>query len=371
MISTTLHPWTTKLLWFLTPSLFGALAWWYVVGRAIDGRLPLTVDQLGGNIGLFILAFGGFGFWLGALFITTYLAGWRSVRFVLSIVLALPLLMYFPFTMLTGLATIVVMAGLWWGMEQLASDIHNRLTVQPWRTLSITVPVSIACILVAVAVLTYQQVRGNTKTTDELTDRLVNQTVTITEKFLPLVYPHYTTGMTVDELIGGQIPTADDILRDVNFDALPTKAAQEAALRETLVSLGFDPEQFSLDSATSTAALKQTLDRQLTQFRTEAIAQTRATVGEKLNVVLNGDDTVHQALITIITERFNPWLQRYAKVVPIILAVSIFLILRIFTFLFTWIAMAFGWVMYRLLLSLRIVHIITHTVPAQSLEWGP
>ncbi|MBI5466655.1 MAG: hypothetical protein HY975_00355, partial [Candidatus Kerfeldbacteria bacterium] len=238
-------------------------------------------------------------------------------------------------------------------------------------TLAITVPVAVSFVLVAVAVLTYQQVRGSTKTTDELTDRLVNQTVTISEKFLPLVYPHYQQGMTVDELIGGQIPTADDILRDVNFDALPTKAAQEAALRETLLSLGFDPEQFSLDSATTTAALKQSLDRQLSQFRTEAIAQTRATVGEKLNVVLRGDETVHQALIDIVTERFNPWLQRYAKVVPVILAVSIFLILRIFTFLFTWLALVFGWVMYRLLLALKIVHVVTRTVPAQSLEWGP
>ncbi|MBI5467382.1 MAG: hypothetical protein HY975_04195, partial [Candidatus Kerfeldbacteria bacterium] len=111
MISTTFHPWTSKLFWLVVPSLFGALAWWYVVGRAIDGRLPLTFAELGSNIGLFILALGGFGFWLGTAFMTSYLAGWRSVRFVLGFVLALPLLVYFPFTALTLVATIVVMVG--------------------------------------------------------------------------------------------------------------------------------------------------------------------------------------------------------------------------------------------------------------------
>lgn len=370
MISTNLHPWTAKLAWLLGPSLIGAVGWWGVTAKLLQGQITFSLHQLGMDLSLLTVGLAGLGFWLGSLALVSYLVPWRSARWALVAVASLPLLLFFPLTRWTTAAAIITGLGLAWGMEQLADEARNRLTLRPWQMLLQNVPIIITFVLAAVAVLSYQQVRGSAATTDALANRLISQSASLAEQLLPAVYPHYRSGITVDDLIGGQLPTADTILQEVNFNALPNASAQQQAIRDKLQSLGLDPAAFQINGQATTDAIRQQLATQLNQVRADAVSQARDQLGQSFGITLRGNETVHQALVDGLSQKFKPWLERYARVVPIILAVSLFLVLRIFAFLFIWLAAGVGWLLFVVLVGLKVLTKTIQTVPAETLDWG-
>ncbi len=369
MIAATRTPWTPLLLWLMVPGVVGAIAWWWGIGQFISGRVDITTNLLQ-NVSLpAFTAAVGLAVWVGATLIMTYLLPWRSSRYALGAVLGLPVFFFFPVSLWTSLAFVLTAAGLIWAMQQTWSDLHNRLTLQPTQTLNIGLSGAVLGILIAVSVLSYQHVTDKTISPAGPISELASNLVTTTEHVLPHVYKGYRPTMTVDELIGSQLPGADTILQDIHFDSLSTQAAKQQALNQKLNDIGLNSNDVHLDLNQDSFQLRNQLSAQLEKFRQDAIDQTRSQVGKQLGVFLKGDETVHLALTSLVDQKLTTTFGKYVNVVPIILAIGVFLLLRLFSFIYTWGIVAFGWALYRFLRVLGVVSIETTTVPAQHLDW--
>ncbi len=370
MISARVTPWTPKLLAFLGPSLIGGAAFWFFVAQALKGHVVFNNVALV-NIGLFFLL-GMFclAVWLGPLLLIPYVGPWRSVRQTAVLVASLPMLVFFPFQPWTWLAAALVFGFMGWGMESIADDMHNRLSVQPMLSLPRGITFVIFAVITAISLLYYQQLRGSRATADELSNTLVEQTVTLTERALPVVYKEYQPGMTVDELIGAQIPTADSILKDINFNALTDQAQQQQALQQKLKDLGLNPGEVNVNVKQGEAELKRQIDAKLIEFRAQTIDQARQELAERLGIPLQGSDTVHAALVKVVGKQFDAYVRRYVTFVPVLLALALFFILRFFTSLLQAVVVWFGWLYLRLCRAFKLVQITHQTVPAEKVEWG-
>lgn len=369
MLAASRSPWTSKLLWFVLPGVVGSLAWWWGISQFVTGQVNLSANALANISGPAAIALVGLGLWLGSTCGSTYMASWRSARVVMAAGLVLPLLALFPLTMLTGLAFLVAAGGLAWSGEQAFGDHHNRLAVQPWQTLNQNVSLGLTAVMVAVAILSYQQVTRSTGTSIATTERLSGQMVTLVEKFLPTIYHGYQPTMTVDELIGSQLPEADRILSEINFDQLATQAAQQQALNQKLKDIGLDPNQVNVDVRQGAANLRLELASQLNVYRQEAITQTRQQLATRFDLALRGNELMHDVLTDYVNQRLTTSLGKYTSFLPGLLAVGVFLLLRLFSFFYTWIIVGWGWLWLAALRRFGVLAIATTTVPAQHLEW--
>lgn len=370
MITPRVTPWTPKLLYFVLPSLIGGLALWFFVQQALLGHVIFTEVALL-SLGLFFV-FGLFclSMWLGPVLLVPYVAGWRAVRLTLATIAAAPLLFFFPPSLWTIAAFLIVALGVGIAVEVIADDMHNRLSVQPLHSLPRGITYVIVAFITAVSLLYYQQIRGSSATTDELSNRFIDQTVTLTERLLPTVYKAYEPGMTVDELIGAQIPTGDSILKDIRFDAFTNQAEQQRALQQRLEEIGVDASAVTVDVAQSEAQVRQDIDDALLTFRRQTIDQAREELATRLNIPIQGSDTVHETLIHVVGRQFDTYVRRWVTFMPVLLGVVLFFALRVFTSLFQAVVVWCAWLFVRLYRATKILKVTQQTVPAEKVEWG-
>lgn len=369
MISVRLTPWSSKLFVFFVPSLIGGVAFWFFVQQALRGHVAFN-DIAVVNVGIFLLlGLMGLAVWLAPLLLVPYLATWRSVRLTAAVTAALPMFFFFPFQPWAWAAGALLVAMIAWGMESIADDMHNRLTVQPMLSLPRGITFVIFSVIAAISLLYFQQLRGSSATTDELSSRLVDQTVTLSERALPLVYQAYQPGMKVDELIGAELPTADSILKDIQFDGLTTKTEQRRALEQRLQDLGIEGTNATIDTKQTEAQIRQQLDAKLKDFRTQTIDQTRLELATRFGITLQSGDTVHDALRRIIGKQFDTYVRRFVTFVPVLLALALFFVLRFFTSLLQAAVVWFGWVWLKVIRAFKLIQVTHQNVPAERLEW--
>ncbi len=362
--------WTPKLLWLVIPSLLGGLIWWYVVGHTLAGRLAFSSAGLPTLLFFIVFGFFSFGLWLGAIGLIGYVSRGRLVPFASALVVSLPMLGFFPLTSLTiGVMAATVMI-VWWSIERFTHDADSRLQVKPHLSFGWALPTIILLMMAVVSLLYYQQLRGSTKTADELAERLGGQTVSLAERFLPLLTKDYRPDMAVDELIGLQVPTASELLKDIQFDQL-NQQELEQRLREALGSVeGFPAEEFQVEPATTQAEFEAALDLQLTESRRQLSQEVRKRLSDQFQVPIEGDAGMHEVLTAVVNKQFERYISKYVTVIPWLLALALFFILRIFSGFFLLFAAWLGWLLLWLYRHLHILHVGHETVPAERVEWG-
>lgn len=369
MISTKLHPWTPKLLWLIVPSLAGASLWWFAVARVLQGRMALNSAAVPLLAGFIVFGLLGIGLWLGSFNLMAYLLPRRLARLALALVAAWPMVIFFPPKPWTIIGALLLWLGLWLGIERVGGDAQSRLSVQPRRSLGAALPATVTVIILAVSLLYYQQLLGSTRTSDELSTRLSGQTVSLAERFLGNAFKEYRPDMTVDEVIGLQVPSAAELLKDLNFDTLNQAELQEK-LSDALSSIeGFDPASFRLDPAANRSELERQLDAKLNETRRQLSTEVRQNLSDQFGVPISGNDLVHDVLVRIVNRQFERYVRNYVQFVPWLLVLALFFILRIFSSLFLWSASIIGWLVYRLYRSLHLIEVQHETVPAEVLNW--
>lgn len=370
MITPRVTPWTPKLAYFVVPSLIGGSALWFFVQQALRGHVIFTEVALL-SLGLFFI-FGLFclSMWLSPILVVPYIASWRSIRLTVSIAAAVPVLFFFPPSIWTVAAFVLMALGISISVEVIADDIHHRLSVKVLHTLPRGISHVILAFIIVVSLLYYQQIRGSSSTTDELSNRFIDQTVTLSERLLPTVYKAYEPGMTIDELIGAQIPTGDSILKDIRFDAFTNQAEQQRALQQRLEEIGLDAGTVTVDVAQSEAQVRQDIDDALLTFRRQTIDQAREELATRLNVPVQGSDTVHETLIHVVGRQFDTYVRRWVTFMPMLLGVALFFALRVFTSLFQAVVVWCAWLFVRLYRATKILKVTQQTVPAEKVEWN-
>lgn len=362
--------WTPKLLWFIFPSLIGSGVWWYVVSRTLAGQLSFDTAGLPALLTFIVFGFFSFGLWLGSIGLIGYLGKSRLIRFVSAAVVALPLLAFFSLTTLSISLSLATWLVIWWSIERFTHDANSRLQIKPQYSYSWSLPTVVFLLMIVVSMLYYQQIRGSSRTADELSERLSGQTISIIERFLPVAYKEYDPDMTVDDLIGLQIPSAKDLLKDINFDQL-NQVELEQQLRESLSKIeGYPVEEFQLDPATSRAELEAALDLELAQSRRQLSENIRTSLSDQFQVQISGNARLHDVLTEIVNKQFERYVSQYVTVLPWLLALALLFILRVFSGVFVATSAMIGWLLLWLYRHLHILHISNETVPAERIEWG-
>lgn len=359
--------WHPHQLWLVLPSLVGASAWWFIVSQLFRGRLIFDhVSWLTFGlvivVGVLVL-----GLWLGSAMLTAYVVETMLWPALIAVVVSLPMLAFFPLTVWTGLSYGLSVIGVWWGIAQARADRRTRRSVHPDRTLQHALRPVMPIMILAVAVLYFQHVRGDARSAEQVAARLSEQSVTIVEKFLPRAYPQYRPSSTVEELLGSEVPTGQQIIDEVWPPE--EKTLNRSALEDKLRSLDLDPASNRLRLSGSRQELIAQLDRLFSGVRDQVIDQSAAELSQRFRVPINRTDRVHDVLVRLLNRQYLTYIGRFLPGLPAILALGLFFLLRLFQSVFHVVSVWLGWAWYGLLRLLRVWRVTEEKQSVQTLGW--
>lgn len=358
----------SRLLWLLIPSLGGGEVWWWLVAKTFAGRAGLLENDWPNVLGTIALGLVALGFWLAAAALGGYLIRGRFDRWVLALLVSWPWIIFFPLNRWTVVMGVLCWFGLGWAIRRTAEEARDQVRLRPQRALMQGLPLAVLMVVLAVSLAYYQQFSLPGKSPSDQVSKLTDQTVTLTERFLPRFYPSYRANMTVDELIGAQLPSAEELVNGIDLKISGNKLTQDA--ENKLREAGVDVNKLNVDRTKNTAELQRAIDKQLDSFRQDTIDQSRQELGDRFKIDLRGDETVHEVIQSLINRQFTAATDRFSAVIPILLGVALFFILKVFSGLMVWVAMVVGWWWWHGLKMMKVVMVATVDEPVEKPSWG-
>lgn len=362
--------WTPRLFWLWGPQVIGAGLWWYIVDRVLDGHASFVTDSFGLLLGVLALGVLGLGWWLGTALFGAGLIPSRRWRMLSAAISSLPIWIFLPPHLWTGVAWLIVLVGVVVGVEQAFEHAHNSLLVRTRQVIGISLGFPLLFVMIATSTLYYQQLRVSTATPDILATNVVDQSATTVERLLPRVRSDYRIGMTVDELLGIFIPKAGDVLEDVAGPNGQLNQSQQEELRRQLGERGVPVDDLQLDFSQTEEQLQVALDEQIESFHGEIIANLRTEFGRTLQLELKGDEAVQAVLKDYFGRQFDRYVREYLAWLPPLLALALFFTLRLVSIVFQWAIILVGWIWSRILRWTNVIGIAHETVPAERLSWN-
>jgi hypothetical protein len=102
--------------------------------------------------------------------------------------------------------------------------------------------------------------------------------------------------------------------------------------------------------------------------RFEFLEQYREQFISQFGISAQGQETMHTIISRIVEEQVSDFFVRYQTVFPVIFTLVILALLRMFAFVFNWLVLLLGWIMFRLLLALNFLKITKASVEVDRLN---
>ncbi len=361
------HDWLHDWWWLILPATIASHIWWYFLHRVLIGHSGVNSNGWVGAILLVLIMVAGIGGMVGINSLNGYLVRSNWWRAIIALWLVAQGLWYLPLTWWTVVAMITSAAGLWSGSRAIHQESDERVHVQPWSVLPVGAGPAMLGITLGVAIALAQAVVATSLPPQQRVDRLITQSVKLVEDYAQPLYPKLKASMTVDQAIGLNFPSADSLLNSVGItDRLTTD--QQRRLQQQLTDQGIDT---SVATGQTRQQLEQSLSQAIQQYENQALSSARDELGQRFKIQLRGDETIHQALVEALREQINGPALRYAQFFAPLIAVIIWLLLRLLTPLLLWAALLAGWLWYRALHLTRAIRISRRVEEVEQLEWGP
>jgi len=255
-------------------------------------------------------------------------------------------------------------------MINVRHEESGRVRFSVVKILTYGMTLVIALMLLGVAFFSYAGFsRG--ATTGKLQDALVEGTVKTLNGSLPVFLKGYAPAMTVDEFIGLQLPDIQAIVSDLSASGFT--ADDRAKFEQQLLGQGIDPKSADLDRLFAARpderqVLVAEINRQLSETTQAAISTARDRIAESFGVTLQGSERVDDAFRKILHERISRLTRPNEHLVPPLLAISLFLTLELFTFVYIWLIWLMGLILFFLYRNFNLVLRVEEEVQAIRYE---
>lgn len=263
--------------------------------------------------------------------LTEVLVTRRLMALLTIIVSALTGFVFFSFSVWTLIATLIMMLGFLLWRRSINSDLKTRTTFNPHKTLDVGLRGAVTVILLASSVMYYGHFVSQENTEEHIVDGLVDTSMAAVNFSLEKFYGNgYDPNLSLDAFIA-------------NLTRIEDLKAQGAGEIDEL-----PPEIQLLDEQ-----IKAGLDA----AGTEIVAQGRQEFLNTFEIEAAGTDTMDTVVRTIVTKQITQFVGPYEKLIPALLALSLFFVLNIFSIVYRELIKIFSVLVYHILKWLRFIQI--------------
>lgn len=302
----------------------------------------------------------------GVALLSAYLIRSAPWQWCAALLISLPVLAFFHLTWWIVAATFINAFGVWSAMRATSHDVASRLVVRPWASVSAGSSSIVLATMIALSLIIGNQVVGLHQTPQQRVDRLVTGLVSVLERGLSTTLRGVTPNMTIDQAISTKLPSAESLLHSLGITEQLSPNQQEQLSQRLQDNLGINAE---FQSGQTTTQLTKEVSSVLQQYEGQSISEIRKQLSLRVGIPLQGNQTVHDALLQAIRHQVEKPALRFASYFGLVAAVTALLLLRLFSYFFSWATIVCGTIWYWILRRFRIVTIQQRVEEVEHLDW--
>jgi len=269
-----------------------------------------------------------------------FLVSSRMIVYLTLFLIAFSFLLVFPFNIYYLIVLVLFFLSLFYSYERTRKDKDNHIRISFFKSVSqgLSFTLTVIAILISVAFcfnFSFELPKKDTK----ISPMLMEPSKRPIERMISMVLPFYKEGMTTEEF----------------FAVIAFKETKKKLPPEVIKN--FEKQGIDIESADPIELLRENLELGKMLSGLGGLGGQQEEISSKLGIEIKPDEPLIGTVFEFIETKLPDFMGPYMKYIPLLLAFSLFSILRVLMIPFSWISLFASWILFKLLISLRIAEI--------------
>ncbi|MFA5051661.1 MAG: hypothetical protein WC544_01195 [Patescibacteria group bacterium] len=306
---------------------------WYAWHHLLQQGLDFSAGA--GSIIAIVSTLLAFCLMFTAMALVNVMVRWFAVALVIMAVSGFSLLIWFPVTLWSFLAAAMVIPAWMLWHRQMSVASANQLKFSPQQAASAGLSTAMTILLLAASLCYYSFLAGNSDSQAKFAESLINNGTTAVENVLEMYYhDKFSPTLSLDHFI-------------LNME--------DAAAMKLVPSTG-QPE------------LDRAIAEGLDQAERAALDESRNQFLDTFKIQATGDEEMQSVVNKIVRRNIDTYLGKYMKFIPALLALSVFFLLKIFTFVYAELTKSMSYLAFTVLVWFRFLKVKKVQVEAEKVS---
>lgn len=355
-----------KVVALVALAVAASVLFWWAVRLLL--HFDLDLKRISSIVYPVLLMAGSLGVFLGIAGLAFYLLAGFLPRLLIAFLGAVASFIFFPISLFNLIAAALVAFSLYQWSSAVHGDVRSRQKITVVRSVSTAMPFTVTFLLIAIALTYYASLTNGDQRSQTFRNNLVDGATEIVNQILVKEFPGYRAEITLDEFI-------------VNFgvkgfeQSLGSLLSEEKQQAEKQVKSvepppGLPPEFERLfkdyvNRPPGELIPQAAIDEAVKKAEGQVVAQIRQQFLDALGIQALGTDQMNLVIHRVVDQKVGQVLGPYLKFIPVLLALSVYFLLQIFSIVYILVARLVSVFVYWIFRLVRFVHVETVQIPAE------
>lgn len=247
--------------------------------------------------------------------------------FIMAIVAAATLFIFFAVSLWSIVGFLLVALSFLYWRHEVHIDSETRTKFLPHKTIKAGLRMAVSLVLLAASFVYYSSLTTGNDTSDRVTEGLISTGTSVVEGVLNRYYEdRYDPDMTLDNFI-----------REIGVD---------------------DIEQFvPISTETGIGEIDAVIEEGLEIAEEGAVVEVRTELLNTFDITADGDDTMRSVVTKVVSRNVVQYTEPYIKFIPAVMAIGLFLLLNVVSFIYREIIKSLGYLVFHVLIWINFIRI--------------
>jgi len=372
------NPWG-KIIFLVVFTLIIAVISWYTLAWAMKLDLSVFGNKPWSLFLRIILPILIFCFTIGLLSIDAVLIKDKKILLLTIFLTALTPFIFFYISIFSLIVFIVLFLAFLLYVFGVRKEKEERIKISFAKIMKVNLSLTLILFALAISLIFYFDLTAEKKVGEnKSSEMLASSTASIVNLILETQVKDYQPDMTLDEFmltastnflntfseqLGGEAQNQTEVISSSDISKEIKAAIKRGEIKESDLPPGFMEK---LNQGTLTGS--DIVESQTTQIFAKQLGEARDEFLKSLGVEAKGSDKISDVIKNIITTKMSEGLSPFEKWIPPVLAVSLFLVLIIFNFLYAIITKILALLVFMILHLFGFFKIYKVQKEAESIE---
>ncbi|MFA5135188.1 MAG: hypothetical protein WC505_05410 [Patescibacteria group bacterium] len=249
----------------------------------------------------------------------------KLLLFIMAFAAAGTMFVFFAVTQWSIVGFLLMSLGFLYWRHEIHADAETRTKFVPHRTVGSSLKTAVALVLLAGSFVYYSSLSTGGDAAEKVTESLVNTGTSVVESVLRRTYgEQYDPMMELDAFIMG---------------------------------VGVEGVEKLIPAETGYEQIDAVIEEGIETAKTEAVIEIRTELLDTFGIAAEGDDSMRSVVSKVVLKNIEQYTEPYIKFVPALMAIGLFLVLNIFSFIYRELIKSFAYLVFNILVWIKFIRI--------------
>jgi len=338
---------------------------WYALFRVLKNGIKLESGHVISSLVTLLFPVLSFCLWVALVGLIAVFINKKWVRHLTYFTSAALVFVFFGLSVYTLLVFVFISLGFLFFTRGVRKERDDRIKFHILNCIKVHLLFTFLICVLGVSILFYAQLVNQERTDDEkISSILAGNLANITNLVLESQFETYNPDMTLDEFIlTGAESFVENVGPQIGEEVKVEESFQQQELQEE-IQKAIDsgqikredlPPEILVKMEQGRLETKDIVEAELTGLFTEQLSQARDDFLNQMGIEATGDEKIGSVIKKLVATKLDEGIASYENIIPPVLAVTLFISLAIFNYLYSIFAAIFALIIYMILLLTNFV----------------